>query len=71
MILCSRLGVDVVLFFAGPEVSAAAGLLDVSGLSDKIYFYLGNGIDNSIEKLSNAYYNIQQFSNPGNWMLDF
>ena len=66
-----RLGVDVALLFVGPGASAVAGILDISGVSDKIYNYLGNGVDNSIEKLSNSYYNIQQFSNPLNWMPNY
>jgi len=63
-----RLGVDVALLLVGPEASAVAGILDISGISDKIYEYLGNGVDNSIMGLRNTYNNIQQFANPINWM---
>jgi len=63
-----RLAGDAAIIASGPVGGAIYGFLEISGVNNKMYDYLGNGIDQSIEKISNTYYNIQQVSNPTNWV---
>ena len=48
------------LLLAGPELSILSGILDLTGVSDKFYNFVGKKIDNSIENTFDVYYNLNQ-----------
>jgi len=66
-----RLFGDAAILASGPVGSAIYGLLDISGINNKVYDFLGNGADKSIEKIRDMYNSINQAGNPINYIPNF